>query len=70
MLEVQGLSKRYRGIPAIENIGFQVQAGEIVGYLGPNGSGKSTTVKIITGLLKHIGSCVWVIYLMLTQACG
>jgi ABC-2 type transport system ATP-binding protein len=52
MLEVQGLSKRYRGIPAIENIGFQVQAGEIVGYLGPNGSGKSTTVKIITGLLK------------------
>ncbi len=52
MLEVQGLSKRYRGIPAIENIGFQVKPGEIVGYLGPNGSGKSTTVKIITGLLK------------------
>src|SRR5580692_3596138 len=52
MLEVQGLSKRYRGIPAIENIAFQVRAGEIVGYLGPNGSGKSTTVKIITGLLK------------------
>jgi ABC-2 type transport system ATP-binding protein len=52
MLEVQGLSKRYRGIPAIENISFRVRAGEIVGYLGPNGSGKSTTVKIITGLLR------------------
>jgi ABC-2 type transport system ATP-binding protein len=52
MLEVQGLTKRYRGIPAIENINFRVQAGEIVGYLGPNGSGKSTTVKTITGLLK------------------
>jgi ABC-2 type transport system ATP-binding protein len=52
MLEVQGLCKRYRRIPAIENINFQVRAGEIVGYLGPNGSGKSTTVKIITGLLK------------------
>jgi ABC-2 type transport system ATP-binding protein len=52
MLEVQGLTKRYRGIPAIENISFQVRPGEIVGYLGPNGSGKSTTVKIITGLLK------------------
>jgi ABC-2 type transport system ATP-binding protein len=52
MLEVQSLTKRYRGIPAIENIDFQVKAGEIVGYLGPNGSGKSTTVKIITGLLK------------------
>jgi ABC-2 type transport system ATP-binding protein len=52
MLEVQGLSKRYSGIPAIENISFTVQPGEVVGYLGPNGSGKSTTVKIITGLLK------------------
>jgi len=52
MLEVQGLSKRYRGIPAIENISFRVGGGEIVGYLGPNGSGKSTTVKIITGLLQ------------------
>ena len=52
MLEVQGLSKHYRGIPAIENISFCVRSGEIVGYLGPNGSGKSTTVKIITGLLQ------------------
>ncbi|NYF78885.1 ABC transporter ATP-binding protein [Granulicella arctica] len=52
MLEVQGLFKRYRSIPAIENISFRVQPGEIVGYLGPNGSGKSTTVKIITGLLQ------------------
>lgn len=52
MLEVQGLCKRYRGIPAIENINFVVRPGEVVGYLGPNGSGKSTTVKIITGLLK------------------
>jgi ABC-2 type transport system ATP-binding protein len=52
MLDVQKLSKRYRGIPAIENISFCVRPGEIVGYLGPNGSGKSTTVKIITGLLQ------------------
>lgn len=52
MLEVQNLSKSYRGIPAIQNVSFQVGAGEIVGYLGANGSGKSTTVKIITGLLQ------------------
>ena len=52
MLEVQGCAKRYRGIPAIQNVSFGVQAGEIVGYLGPNGSGKSTTVKIITGILQ------------------
>jgi ABC-2 type transport system ATP-binding protein len=52
MLEIQNLSKHYRGIPSIQNISFRIQPGEIVGYLGPNGSGKSTTVKIITGLLQ------------------
>src|SRR5277367_5898943 len=52
LLELQNLSKSYRSIPAIQNVSFQVGAGEIVGYLGANGSGKSTTVKIITGLLQ------------------
>ncbi|HMH16092.1 MAG TPA: ABC transporter ATP-binding protein [Edaphobacter sp.] len=52
MLEVQNLSKRYRGIPAVDNVSFRVAPGEVVGYLGPNGSGKSTTVKIITGILE------------------
>ena len=52
MLELQNLSRSYRGIPAIENVSFCVSAGEVVGYLGPNGSGKSTTVKIITGMLQ------------------
>jgi ABC-2 type transport system ATP-binding protein len=52
MLELQNLSRSYRGIPAIENVSFCVGAGEVVGYLGPNGSGKSTTVKIITGMLQ------------------
>jgi ABC-2 type transport system ATP-binding protein len=52
MIELENLSKSYRGIPAISNISFRVNAGEVVGYLGANGSGKSTTVKIITGLLQ------------------
>jgi ABC-2 type transport system ATP-binding protein len=52
MLEVQNLSKRYRGIPAVQDVSFSIAPGEIVGYLGPNGSGKSTTVKIITGILE------------------
>src|SRR5271163_3657886 len=52
MLELQNLSKNYRGIPAISNVNFRVNAGEVVGHLGANGSGKSTTVKIITGLLQ------------------
>ena len=52
VLEVENLSKSYRGIPAIQNVSFSLRAGEIVGYLGTNGSGKSTTVRIITGLLQ------------------
>jgi ABC-2 type transport system ATP-binding protein len=52
MLEVQRLSRSYRGIPAIRDVSFAVRPGEIVGFLGPNGAGKSTTVKIITGLIR------------------
>ena len=53
MLELQNLSRSYRGIPAIKDVSFSVAPGEIVGFLGPNGAGKSTTVKIITGLLRQ-----------------
>ena len=52
MLELRQVSKRYRGIPAVDKVSFTVGPGEVVGYLGPNGSGKSTTVKIITGMLE------------------
>ena len=52
MLELQNLSRNFRGIPAIESVSFKVAPGEIVGFLGPNGAGKTTTVKIITGMLR------------------
>jgi ABC-2 type transport system ATP-binding protein len=52
MLEVRHLFRSFRGIPAVEDVSFRIEAGEIVGFLGPNGAGKSTTVKIITGLLR------------------
>jgi ABC-2 type transport system ATP-binding protein len=52
MLELKGLYKAFRGIPAIEDVSFKVAAGETVGFLGPNGAGKSTTVKIVTGMLR------------------
>jgi ABC-2 type transport system ATP-binding protein len=52
LLELKGLYKSFRGIPAVEDVSFNVAAGEIVGFLGPNGAGKSTTVKIMTGMLR------------------
>jgi ABC-2 type transport system ATP-binding protein len=50
MLELQGATKKFLGITAVDNVTFTARAGEITGYLGPNGSGKSTTLKMITGL--------------------
>ncbi len=52
MLEVRGLTKRFGGVPVVEDISFSLEAGEILGYIGPNGAGKSTTVKMIIGLLE------------------
>ena len=53
MLEVAGVSRSYRGIPAVREVSFHARPGQVVGLLGPNGSGKSTTVKILTGLLRQ-----------------
>jgi ABC-2 type transport system ATP-binding protein len=52
VLEAVGLTKRYSGIPAVQDVSFQIRRGQILGYLGPNGSGKSTTVKMLTGLIE------------------
>ena len=52
MLEVCHLTKRFNGIPAVEDVSFAIRPGEILGYVGPNGAGKSTTVKMIIGLLE------------------
>ncbi|HEY4355915.1 MAG TPA: ATP-binding cassette domain-containing protein, partial [Acidobacteriaceae bacterium] len=52
MLELLNVSKRYRGIPAVDDVSFRLEPGEVLGYLGPNGSGKSTTVKMVIGLIQ------------------
>ena len=50
-INITNLSKNYGTQKAVNNISFNVQKGEIVGFLGPNGAGKSTTMKMITGYL-------------------
>lgn len=49
MIEVDGLTKYYGSVAAIEDVSFQVERGEIIGFLGPNGAGKTTTMRILTG---------------------
>lgn len=51
LLDVQGVRKRFGGLVAVDNVSFQVKAGEVVGLIGPNGAGKSTTFNLVTGLL-------------------
>ncbi|HEX7127189.1 MAG TPA: ABC transporter ATP-binding protein [Thermodesulfobacteriota bacterium] len=51
MIQVEGLTKRYGRISAIEGLSFSVEKGEIVGFLGLNGAGKTTTMRILTGFI-------------------
>jgi ABC-2 type transport system ATP-binding protein len=52
LIETQALVKRYGDKLAVNNVSFEVQAGEVFGFLGPNGAGKTTTIKMIVGLLQ------------------
>jgi ABC-2 type transport system ATP-binding protein len=52
LLRVEGLSKAFGTLRAVDNVSFAVRAGELYGLLGPNGAGKTTTLSIIAGLLR------------------
>ncbi len=52
MIAVEGVTKRYGSIVAVNRASFQVNRGEVVGFLGPNGAGKTTTMRMLTGTLQ------------------
>jgi len=52
MIHIQGCTKRYGELTAVDNLSLEVKESEIFGLLGPNGAGKSTTIKMMTGLLN------------------
>jgi branched-chain amino acid transport system ATP-binding protein len=51
ILEIQGITKRYGGLTAVNNVSFSVEKGEIVAVIGPNGAGKSTLFKLISSFV-------------------
>ena len=51
LLEVKGLSKRFRGVAALSKVSLEIDEGELVGLIGPNGSGKTTLFDCVTGFI-------------------
>lgn len=58
IIEVDGLSKSFNGLTAVDRISFGINKGEVVAFLGPNGAGKSTTIKMLITVLKPSGGSV------------
>ena len=52
MIQVENITKKYGSFVAVDNINFEIEEGEVVGFLGPNGAGKSTTMNMITGYIE------------------
>ncbi len=50
-IRTEGLTKRYAGAAALDDLDLEVAQGEVVGYLGPNGAGKTTTIRLLLGLI-------------------
>lgn len=52
MIEINNLTKRFRGIPAVDGLNFSIPEGSVTAFLGPNGAGKTTTIKCMLDLLR------------------
>lgn len=52
IIETKGITKRFGGLTAVDNVSMGVNAGEVVAILGDNGAGKSTLIKVISGVHK------------------
>lgn len=52
LMKLEGVSKHFGGLVAVDNVSLEINKGEILGLIGPNGSGKSTTINLINGIYK------------------
>jgi len=60
LVRFDAVSKKYADVVALDNVSFEIGAGEVFGYIGPNGAGKTTTMKILVGLIPNFGGSVLV----------
>jgi branched-chain amino acid transport system ATP-binding protein len=59
LLKIEGLTKHFGGVAAVDDLGFTVEEGEILGLIGPNGSGKTTALNMLSGFLAPDAGSVW-----------
>ncbi len=60
MLQIEGLTKQFGSFTAVDNISFEVDRGEVLGFLGPNGAGKTTAMRMVTGFLTPTAGTAYV----------
>jgi ABC-2 type transport system ATP-binding protein len=60
IIEIQGLTKKYGALTALDDLNLTIEEGSVFGFIGPNGAGKTTTMRILTTLLKPTAGKAWV----------
>jgi ABC-2 type transport system ATP-binding protein len=60
MIEIQGLTKKYGELTALDDLTLHIGQGEVFGFIGPNGAGKTTTMRILTTLLRPTAGQAWI----------
>lgn len=60
IIEIQGLTKTYGDLTALDNLSLEIEEGAVFGFIGPNGAGKTTTMRILTTLLKPTSGKAWI----------
>jgi ABC-type multidrug transport system ATPase subunit len=58
VIEISGLTKRFKDVLAVNDLGFEVHRGDVFGFLGPNGAGKSTTIRMILSLISPTAGAI------------
>lgn len=60
MIRLDGLTKRFKQVTAVNNVSLTVASGEIYGFLGPNGAGKTTTIKMLAGIIRPTSGAIFI----------